>query len=176
MLKTLYWILFAVTMILYGTMLAWSLPAVSAAAGGLPPFDLRPGGYSLADAQEFLTALSAEGAAFYRNVQLRLDMAFPLLIGLTMYFALAALLPKRLGRWRYAVALPALLAMPFDYIENHTIGLMLDAGPERLTEDLVARGSMASQVKTVITSVVMTVILLALVWHAVRKWVRPRRA
>jgi hypothetical protein len=172
--KVLFWLLFAVTMAVYGTMLGWSLPAISAAAGGLVPFDLRPGGYGLADAQQFLTALSANGASFYRNVQHRLDMAFPALIGLTMFFALAALLPARLGGWRYLIALPALFATAFDYVENRMVGLMLEAGAAGLTPELVGTASTTTQIKSIITTVVMSAILILLIWRGVR-WLMRRR-
>lgn len=172
--KILFWVLFAVAMAFYGTMLGWSLPTVSAAAGGLVPFDLRPGGYSLAEAQQFLGALSADGAAFYRGVQHRLDIAFPALIGLTMFFALAALLPARLGSWRYLIALPVLLATAFDYVENYSVGLMLDAGAAGLTPELVATASTATQIKSVVTTVAMTAILVLLIWRGVRLLARRR--
>ena len=61
-----YWIVFAVTLAVYGTMLAWSLPTVAASAEGLMPFDMRPGGYSFAEAEAFLAALSAEGELRFR--------------------------------------------------------------------------------------------------------------
>ena len=66
--------LFAATIGLYLVMLLWSLPKIAAEAGGLTPFDMRPGGYSLAEARAFLAALSPEGTAFYLGVQHRLDM------------------------------------------------------------------------------------------------------
>src|SRR5262245_31693213 len=121
----LFWVLFAATLVVYAAMLGWSLPTVSAAAGGLPPFDLRPGGYSLEEAQQFLTALSPDGAAFYLDVQHMLDMLYPPLSSLTMFFALAWLLPRGLGVWRFAFAAPALVIAVFDHFEDAAVTAML---------------------------------------------------
>ena len=172
--RILFWALFAVTLIVYGVMIGWSLPTVSAAAGGLVPFDLRLNGYGLADAQQFLSALSADGAEFYRDVQHRLDIAYPALSALTMFFALAALLPARLGRWRYAIALPALATAVFDYIENGVVDRMLEAGAGGLTAELVAAGNTATQLKAMSTTIVMTAILMLLIWRCIR-WLARRR-
>lgn len=173
--KIAFWTLAAVTLAVYAVMLGWSLPTVSAAAGGLVPFDLRLGGYSLADVQQFLTALSPEGAAFYRDVQHRLDLAYPALSALTLFFALAHLLPERLGRWRYVIALPALATAAFDYAENFTVDRMLEAGAAGLTPDLVATASTATQLKSLTTTLVMSAVLALLIWRGVR-WLLRRRA
>ena len=98
--RILFWGLFGLTFAIYAAMLGWSLPVVAAAAGGLVPFDMRPGGYGFADAHAFLVALSPEGARFYVNIQQKLDIAYPGLLALTLLFAIAALLPRRLGAWR----------------------------------------------------------------------------
>jgi hypothetical protein len=45
------WIAFAIAACIYGVMPVWTLPAISQAAGRLPPFDIRPAGYSLEEAQ-----------------------------------------------------------------------------------------------------------------------------
>ena len=42
--KWAFWILAGATLALYLTIVLWSLPTVTAGAGGLTPFDLRPGG------------------------------------------------------------------------------------------------------------------------------------
>lgn len=175
--RTLYWGLFGVTMAVYATMLAWSLPAVSAAAGGLAPFDMRPSGYSLDEARAFLAALTSEGADFYRNVQQRLDIAFPALIALTLGFGIVGLLPRRLGAWRWlglAVALPVAV---FDYLENHAVARMIEAGAAGLTAELVAAASQWTVLKSMATSIVMTGLLVVIVARlAVRFWPVARRS
>src|SRR5438128_217060 len=106
--RILFWSLFGITLGVYGVMLGWSLPTISNAAGGLAPFDMRPGGYSFAEAQTFLSALTTEGAEFYVNVQQRLDVAYPALITLTLFLSIAAMAPRLFGQWRWVMAAVAL--------------------------------------------------------------------
>ena len=96
-----FWLLFAVTLAVYATMLVWTLPAITAAAGGLAPFDMRPSGYSFDEAKAFLTALSPDGKALYLDAQHKLDAAYPALLAATLFFAIAALAPKSWGNWRW---------------------------------------------------------------------------
>ncbi len=166
-------LLFAVTMAVYATMLLWSLPIVSAAAGGQVPFDMRPGGYSFADAREFLVALSPDGRDFYVTVQHRLDIAYPALIAATLFFAIAALLPARARRWRWWIAAPALVIAAFDCAENSAVAAMLAVGPASLSPDLAERASRRTVLKSNLTLVVMTAVLVLLAWHAVA-WFRGR--
>jgi hypothetical protein len=158
-----YWTLFAVTMALYATILMWSLPIITAEAGGLAPFDLRPGGYSLADAQAFLSALSPAGAAFYRGTQHLLDLFYPPLMSLTLFFAIAALLPRRWGKWRWLLSAPALAIAVFDVGENIMVDRMLEASANGLTADLVATASGFTLAKSALSTVVMSALLVLLV-------------
>jgi hypothetical protein len=168
-----FWLLFAVTMGVYATILLWSLPIVAAAAGGQVPFDMRPGGYSFTDAREFLTALSAEGRDFYVGVQHRLDVAYPALIAATLFFAVAALVPERARPWRWWIAAPALAIAVFDYAENGAVAAMLAVGPAALTPDLVERASTWTVWKSNLTLVVMTAVLILLALRALA-WFRRR--
>ncbi len=169
-----YWVLFAVTMALYGIIIGWSLPSISAAAGGLAPFDLRPGGYTLTEATAFIGALPPDGAAFYNGTQHLLDTPFPALMSLTLFFAVAWL-SKSTGRWRWLLATPALLIAPFDWAENYLVTQMLNAGPDGLTQPLVDGASLFTRLKSSLTTVVMVVLLVLLAWSAIRSW-RRRRA
>ncbi len=99
-----FWLLFAATLGVYATMLGWTLPAISAAAGGLPAFDMRPGGYSFDEAKAFLAALSPEGKALYLDVQHKLDTAYPGLLAATLFFAIARWRRKSWGIWRWLLA------------------------------------------------------------------------
>ena len=168
-----FWLLFAVTMAVYATILLWSLPIVAAAAGGQVPFDMRPGGYSFAEARAFLIALSEEGRDFYVTVQHRLDLAYPALIAATLFFAIAALVPARARPGRWWVAAPALVIAAFDYAENSAVAAMLAAGPAGLSPDLVAQASRWTVWKSTLTAAVMTAVLVLLVWRAV-VWFRGR--
>ena len=165
-----YWIVFAVTLAVYGTMLAWSLPTVAASAEGLTPFDMRPGGYSFAEAEAFLTALSAEGVSFYRDVQLRLDIAYPPLLAVTVGWAIWWLLPAHWGLWRALAVLPAVAGMVFDWMENSAIHGLLQAGTTRLTEQMVSAASFYSQAKAVASTASFTLLILTLAWWGVRRY------
>jgi hypothetical protein len=170
----LLWGLVALTLAVYGTMLGWSLPTVSAAAGGLAPFDMRPGGYGFAEAQAFLVALTAAGAEFYRNVQQRLDLVYPGLMALTLGLAIATAAPKAIGRWRWlALPLAASVAL-FDYLENHAIANMLDAGAAALTPELVETASRWTVLKSAATTAAMVILLVLLLVKATL-WLVHRR-
>jgi hypothetical protein len=63
----IFWLVVAATLGVYLVMVLWSIPRISAEAGGLPVFDLRPGGYTFEEARAFLAALSPEGARSTRR-------------------------------------------------------------------------------------------------------------
>lgn len=168
--RILFWGLFGLTLAIYAAMLGWSLPFIASAAGGLVPFDMRPGGYSLAEAYAFLDTLSSDGAEFYLNVQQKLDIAYPGLIALTLLFAIGALLPRGFGTWRWVVAAVALPVGVFDYLENHAVAQMIEAGSRGLTSDLVAKASQWSVFKAGASTVAMSVVLVLLLWRAAQKF------
>ena len=172
--RRIFWLVVAATLLVYGAMLAWSIPTVSDAAGGLPILDMRPGGYDLAEAQAFLSALSPEGKAFYLGVQQRLDLAYPALLALATGWAILILAPSAWGRLRFALVLPAIAGMVFDYLENRAIAALLRAGPEAITPELVARASRLSQAKAVASSVALTILLLLLLFRLLRRRRHPR--
>ena len=169
--RVLFWGLFSLTIATYATMLWWSLPTVAGAAGGLVPFDMRPGGYSFAEAQEFLSALTPEGANFYVKSQQKLDLAYPALLALTLFFAIAAKLPRRIGAWRWLVAGIALPVAAFDYLENHSVAQMVDAGPTGITMHLVATASQWTVSKAGASTLAMTLLLILLLWRAMTTFV-----
>jgi hypothetical protein len=156
--RAAFWTLFAVTMAIYLVMILWSLPKISAAAGGAAPFDIRPFGYGFDETKAFLGALSPEGTAFYLNVQHRLDVAYPALLAATLFFAIRALAPG-------ASPLPTLLALValpgavFDYLENASVTAMLNAGASGLTPELAARASLWTLLKSVFTTIAMLMLL-----------------
>lgn len=170
----LFWLLVAATLGVYLSMVLWSLPVISTAAAGLAPFDLRPAGYTFEEAMAFLTALSPEGRDFYRTVQHRLDLVFPGLLAATILLAIAALLPGRLGRWRFVLPLPVVLAAAFDWAENADVGKMLAAGAEGVTPEMVAAASRWSVLKAGVSTVAYSGLLILLLWKGAA-WLRRRR-
>ena len=172
-----FWLLFAVTMALYAVMVLWSLPVIAKAAAGLMPFDLRPGGYGFDQAQAFLTALPDDGKAFYLNVQQRFDLFYPALLAATLFFAIGLLAPARWGAWRWVLALTALPGAVFDYLENHAVAGMLQAGAGGVTPEIVAAASRWTVLKSQSTAIAMVILLaLLLMWAGNKLRARARRA
>lgn len=171
----LFWAVVAVALADYFAMVFWSIPRISAEAGGLAVFDMRPGGYSFEEAKAFLAALSPEGAAFYTGVQHKLDAAYPALLALTLGWAILRLTHARWGRWRWLLAATALPGMVFDYLENLDVSAMLKLGPEGVTPQLVEAASRHSQLKAAATSVAMAVLLVLLALWTFRRWRRAQK-
>ena len=165
--KTLFWLVFAAMAAVYAAMLLWTLPQIAADAGGLAPFDMRPFGYSLDEARAFLGALSADGKTLYIDVQHRLDLVYPALLAATLSLAAARL--GQTGWLRWAAIAAALSGMVFDYLENWTVGRMLEAGPESLTVDLVAAASRWTVLKSAFTTVAMLAVVAMLAWRFILK-------
>jgi hypothetical protein len=168
--KTVFWVIFAATIVIYAVMVAWSLPIITANAGGLLPFDLRPMGYSFEEASAFVRALSEEGRGFYRAVQHRLDLVYPALLAAVLVLATLLLTPTRWGALRWLLALPALPGMVFDYLENRAVAAMLSAGVDGLTPEMVEQASLWTQLKSGFTTLSMVVVLLLLGRYLVLRW------
>ncbi len=140
--KLIFWPVFVVTMGVYATMLVWSLPYISDAAGGLLPFDLRPSGYTFDEAKSFLAALPEDANSFYRHTQIaKLDTAYPALLAVTLFLAIGLLAQNWLKMWGWLVALVAIPGAVFDYMENANVRLMLFLGPDNINMEIVERAS-----------------------------------
>lgn len=172
--RGLFWLVFAATLGVYLVMLLWTLPAVTAAAGGLVPFDLRPTGYSFDEARAFLAALTPEGTALYRGVQQRLDIAYPALLAATLVMAILMLAPARLDRWRWLLAATALPGMVFDYLENAAVARMLDGGAAGLAPGLAAEASRWTLLKSAFSTLAFTVLLVLLALWLFRRVLHRR--
>jgi len=166
-----FWTAFIVTMALYAAIVGWSAPYIAAQAGGALIFDLRPMGYSFTEAEAFLQALTPEGASFYRAIQLRLDLLYPVLLAATICWALLWLMPPWKGR--ALVLLAPILAMVFDYAENVFIHRMLLVGAEGLTPELVSRASLFSQLKAAFSTVSFLLLLAVITVWAYRRFRQP---
>lgn len=153
----------------YLVIVVWSLPIIAAQAGGLVPFDLRPGGYSFDEAKVFLSALSDEGRAQYEGPQRWLDLAYPALLAGTLGWA-AWGLTKAEAEWvRLVLILLIGVGMSFDYLENLHVARMLSAGPEGVSAALVEAASRATVNKALTTTVAMFGILGLLVRRRMRR-------
>src|SRR5215813_1172209 len=143
-----------VSFALWGMMMFWTLAYLRRTAGGLEPFDLRPFGYTPAEARALLYALSSVGRAYYADVQLQLDTAFPAVYALSRGLLLLWLTAPGRTATR-PIPLPArlaLLTLPLatawvDYVENEGIAAMLAAG-ERAGDELIERASFWTRAKS----------------------------
>lgn len=130
------------------------------AISGLIPFDMRPLGYSHAEALTLLSALGADGRAYYLSHQIPLDTVYPALLALTLMGAICWIgqrLPSR-TLVRAGVAL-SLGAAAFDYAENLAICAMIWNGPSP-SVSLVFAASAATIAKSVLTSLAVSLTLL----------------
>ncbi len=162
----IYWVIVAVTITNYLTMVLWSLPLVSEMARGGVPFDMRPGGYSLEDARVFLAVINNEGRDFYLNTQQLLDFFYPTLFAITVAIPLVHLVPRY---WGWTLALLAIAAGVFDYLENSAVGIMLRVEPDLVTEAMVSSANnwtLAKSISTTIASIALLVVLCikAIAW------------
>ncbi len=165
----LFWAIFAVTMAVYLTMVLWSLPHLQQLAGGLMVFDLRPLGYSLPEARGVVAALGAEGANFYLNVQLWLDLAFPGLLAIVLVLAFRKLAKGWLAS---VLSAGAILMAAFDYLENRGVAAMLRAGADALTDEMVRSASRWTVMKSASSTVVFVALLLLLLlagWRRIKR-------
>ena len=167
--RFLYWVVFAAGAATYAAMLLWTLPEIQDAAGGLVPFDMRPFGYSHAEALEFLAALNPQGLALYLGPQKWLDLAFPALLGIFLAWSFVRLGPGIAPRAFLVVA--ALSVTAFDYLENIRVRAMLLAGPDATTEAMSWAASLATLVKSGLVTFCLIALLALVLWRGWR-WLR----
>lgn len=162
-----YWALFAATLAVYGAMVGWTLPAISRDAAGLAPFDLRPMGYTPAEARAFLAVLGDEGRALYLGAQHWLDLFYPVMLALVLIGAVRALIgPLSL---QFVLCLLALGGMAGDYLENARVAIMLSPGGA-VPDGLIEAASRASQLKAGLTALVMLAVCAGLARAGWEKW------
>jgi len=166
----LFWIVFAVAIAIYLAMLAWTLPTLSAAAGGLAPFDMRPTGYSFEEAKALLAALGPDATSIFENVQHRLDLVYPPLLAASLFLAIGLLAPAGWGRWRWLAAAVALPGMVFDWLENAAVSHLLALGPAGITPQEVAAASRWTVLKSTLSALAMTAVLVLLAMWVWRRW------
>ncbi|MEZ5715307.1 MAG: hypothetical protein R3D85_09140 [Paracoccaceae bacterium] len=160
--RALYILISLATAGLYLTMALWTMPEIKLEADGQMPFDLRPFGYSPAQAEEFLNALSEEGRVFYAGVQHRLDAVFPAL--LLIWAGWTVWLLYR-GPLRWGLIAAAAVGCGADYAENAAVARLLD-GFDIDTARTAAHWTMAK-------SAAVSVVYVAILW-SVGRWLWRR--
>lgn len=136
------------------------------------PFDLRPTGYSQADAAVLLEALGDAGRHYYLMRQLPLDTLYPALLALTLISTLRWHAAKFGPTLMTRIGVPlAILAASFDYLENLGIGLMLLVGAD---PTLVQATSAATMLKSALTSAAILAVVATLASVLLRRMSRQR--
>lgn len=157
--------------------MVYTIPALKRMAGGLRVFDMRPRGYTLAEAERYLDALGERGRAFYASWHLPADMALAsvegpalLLAGLWLTRAGGAI-PASARPYLRAVliALPVLTAV-LDLTENLSIAVML-AGWPYLNPGVVTLASTATVLKWPAAMASISALAGAAAW-TLRSWLR----
>ena len=120
-----------------------------------------------------LKNLGNDGLYFYKNTQLLLDSFYPL--GFILTYAVGCLwVFEKLGNWKIVGklgALASIIAGLADYVENFFIFKLIEVNPQ-ITEDLVSKASISSLVKSISTTIAMTIFMLSFLvlgFSAVRK-------
>ena len=166
-------LLFSITMVVYLTILFYSIPKVVTSAPEMKLFDVSPSGYTAEYAISLLNAIGPEGRDLYLSLQLPLDFIYPGLFIVSYSLLFAWLLKKNYGlesKAYYALYLPILAGL-FDYTENVLIIIMLKAYPN-LDSGLVAAASLATIIKSVLSSIFMTLLILSIIqviWKSIFK-------
>jgi len=166
-------LLFSLNMLVYLTILFYSIPKVVAAAPEMKLFDVSPSGYTREDAISLLTAIGPEGRDLYLSLQLPLDFIYPGLFIISYPMLLAWLLKKTYGsesKVYYALFLPIIAGL-FDYAENVLIVMILNAYPDP-GSGLVTAASFATLVKSILSSIFFTLLSLSLIqaiWNSIFK-------
>lgn len=162
------WGLFALAGAVQVLNLATTVPQLLDEAGGMVPFDLRPFGYSYAEAQTYLARLTEDGLALYLGPNQQLDLIAPLLLAAAFVTGFRAWLPPVAS---LALSLVAIAGAVANYAENAMVARLLT---ETVTEGDVALASTLTQVKSL--SLLLCLAALALLaWRAVSLRPAPRR-
>ena len=159
---------------IYLLMINVTLAHIEAVSGHIP-FDMRPSGYSSAEAARLLEALGVDGRAYYLTHQIALDSLYPALLAVTL-IATICWFGQRMPNSklvRFGIALSVGSAL-FDYAENLGIATMIWNWPE-VSAPLVTATSTATILKSVSTTVaVLLALLVGVAWKRVPKaGVRP---
>lgn len=162
--RVIFWGVLVATLAVYLAMVLWTLPEIAARAGGLAPFDLRPFGYSVAEAQALLAALDDDTRAFYRDVQHRLDLVFPGLLALSLILLFRRLVSPVPAA---VFGVVALAGAGFDWAENAAVAGLLAA--EAPGEAAIAHASLMTGLKSAAVTLAGVAALAALIRAGLRR-------
>lgn len=149
-----FWGLVVVVGAIYAAMMVLTVPVLLDEAGGLKPFDFRPFGYSMDEAQTYLGTISEEGISTYLGLQHQLDLVYPFVLAAMFIVGFRRFLGPLAALVMTVVAVAGAIA---DYSENALVTSLLT---DQATVEQVALASFATQVKSAATTICFVVLLL----------------
>lgn len=166
-----FWACLVISLALLAVMSLWSFPYIASEASGLKPYDLRLFGYSVAQGQGFLTALSDEGRQFYLTVQHRLDFAFPVFLTASLMLAAALLFRAMAAR---GLQILALMYLSADFLENRTVAAILRMadGHDAAMFEMARLWTLAKFILLAVLLLCLAAGLVARIWDA--NWVKRK--
>lgn len=161
-------ILFILTNVVYGTILGYSIPLVLSFSPESILFDMSPAGYSYAEAIELLESLGPNGRDAYLSIQIPIDLLYPAMFAVSYALMITWIFKQGLAKHSrvYLLAFVPVFAGLFDYLENACIVLMLNAFPD-VSDNLVTVASSFTIVKSILTTVFFSVLLISLIYLAI---------
>ena len=124
------------------------------------PFDMRPLGYSPAEAAALLAGLTADGRAYYLTHQIPLDTIYPALLALALVAMNSWFGQRMKSSTLVRLGIVASLgAAVLDYAENLGVAAMILTWPEP-ADLLVNAASIATIAKSILTTVAVTLVLV----------------
>ena len=161
---------------IYILMLTITIPQIMALTGGMKILDVMATGYSPLYVNELMSALGEAGRHLYLFRQIPLDMAYPLLFGISNSLIIAYVLKKAKifeVKLLYLCIIP-IIAGVVDYSENTGIIMIITHYPNN--PDILSQvTSIFSVMKTIFYSLFFVELLVLLFVLAVRKLFRAKK-
>ncbi|MGI3166484.1 hypothetical protein [Pseudooceanicola sp. 200-1SW] len=152
----LFWILLAASAALFAAMHIWTIPHLYGAT--MPPFDMRPFGYSVRDALGYVALLSDDQRALYLGPQHLMDLIYPALLAGAFAAGFRAQLA---GRWLHLALIPVATGLLADYAENLMVRLALSAEwPSRALLQALQAATVTKTLSVTVSALVMTALLI----------------
>lgn len=171
----LFYLIVICTTGLFVLMNVWTVPIIRAEAGGMHIFDNKPFGYGFDYAKDFMTFLTAPekiGLDLYLGTQKYLDTFFPCLLAVSLTWALFMLTHAWAMPVRILLLACSIFGPFFDLLENAAVRVMLHAGPDHLTVEMVELASTFSRIKWCLNILALASFIL-LLWSL---WLKRREA
>lgn len=155
--------LLIMTWIVFGYMIAFSIPQIMEYADGMELLDLKPLGYSHNYVQVLFEKLGNEGRHLYLTYQIPIDMIYPILFALCYSILTVYLFDKIKSSEKliFVFSLIPVIAGMFDYLENIGIIIMLKSYPD-ISSGMSLTTSIFSIGKSSFTTVFWLLLIYAL--------------